>query len=165
MQWEGVQGQRRQDVVACDSLLLMFLMFLPHRALMCLICCCPDADAAETLGALPCQRMCTAGDALCCARVLTLTRRSHNAFHGGAMRCLYMYTTVGEMAVLIFYAKQYGAMLVAAVTLPRCCCKHPECCRSCLIVMLPPPPSLPPLPPHPYVPLVLPMMFMAHDSC
>ena len=37
---------------------------------------------------------------------------SHNAFHGGAMRCLYMYTTVGEMAVLIFYFKQYGLMLL-----------------------------------------------------
>jgi hypothetical protein len=39
---------------------------------------------------------------------------SANAFHGGAMRCLYMYTTVGEMAVLIFYMKQYGVMLAAA---------------------------------------------------
>jgi len=38
----------------------------------------------------------------------------HNAFHGGAMRCLYMYTTVGEMAVLIFYFKTYGLMLLAA---------------------------------------------------
>lgn len=39
---------------------------------------------------------------------------SHNAFHGGAMRCLYMYTTVGEMAVLIFYANKYGLMMLAA---------------------------------------------------
>ena len=30
------------------------------------------------------------------------------------MRCLYMYTTVGEMAVLIFYARQYGAVALAA---------------------------------------------------
>jgi len=37
----------------------------------------------------------------------------HTAFHGGAMRCLYMYTTVGEMAVLIFYFKKYGLMFLA----------------------------------------------------
>jgi hypothetical protein len=30
------------------------------------------------------------------------------------MRCLYMYTTVGEMAVLIFYARQYWAVALAA---------------------------------------------------
>lgn len=36
---------------------------------------------------------------------------SRNAFHGGAMRCLYMYTTVGEVAVLLFYVKKYGVLL------------------------------------------------------
>jgi hypothetical protein len=37
-----------------------------------------------------------------------------DAEDAAAMRCLYMYTTVGEMAVLIFYARQYWAVALAA---------------------------------------------------
>ena len=39
---------------------------------------------------------------------------SRNAFHGGAMRCLYKFTSIGEAAALIHYAGQYGLVLAAA---------------------------------------------------
>jgi hypothetical protein len=40
---------------------------------------------------------------------------SHAAFHGGAMRCLYMYTSIGELAVLLFYVKRHAFAVVAAL--------------------------------------------------
>lgn len=46
---------------------------------------------------------------------------SCNAFHGGAMRCLYMYTTVGEMAVLIFYTKKFGLLFFVGCWFAVCC--------------------------------------------
>ncbi|KAJ1488137.1 tyrosine phosphatase-like protein, partial [Baffinella frigidus] len=35
-----------------------------------------------------------------------------NAFHGGAARCLYQYTSVGEVAVLVHVASNYGWILL-----------------------------------------------------
>uniref|UniRef100_A0A6U2CT40 very-long-chain (3R)-3-hydroxyacyl-CoA dehydratase n=1 Tax=Hemiselmis andersenii TaxID=464988 RepID=A0A6U2CT40_HEMAN len=36
---------------------------------------------------------------------------AQNAFHGGAMRCLYKFTSIGEIAALVNYAKTYGMLM------------------------------------------------------
>jgi hypothetical protein len=42
---------------------------------------------------------------------------SRNAFHGGAMRCLYKFTSMGEAAALVHYLAAFGpAVAVASVS-------------------------------------------------
>jgi len=41
---------------------------------------------------------------------------SQNAFHGGAMRCLYKFTSIGEVAALVNYMSQYSILIFVVVT-------------------------------------------------
>jgi len=50
---------------------------------------------------------------------------AQNAFHGGAMRCLYKFTSVGEMAALVCYAKMYStAIFVVSGVLAAAAAAH-----------------------------------------